>query len=814
MVTNGGVITGFPKRIIRLCGQVPFPALAAAVGLLFAVAGVAALDDYGVGADELVFRNDAIAAADYIMGDRDALPTDHNRFYGIAFELPLLLVERFLNLQDSRDIFLSRHLLIRLFFIVGGFFCGLLAYRMFGSRWAGLLAMLLFLLHPRLYAHSFYNSKDIPFLVMFVIALYLTHRAFRKDTVVAFALLGVVVGLAINVRPFALLLLPAALAMRGMDWRFASGPLYRRRILVTGGVFAAAVLLAIYVSHPYYWENPLRFIDGLRELSQHPTHTLNLFQGEFFRSYAVPPHYIPVWFGITAPPVALMLGGVGAAGVCWRGLRAPGRMLRQGELRFLFLLLGCFLLPVAAAIVLEANIYNGWRHMYFLWAPFCLLAVAGLRWLAGNVRVGGGKKRLNYLNPARRAAAYVLAGASLAGAVTAIVSLHPYQHIYFNFLVDRGTEESLREQFDMDYWGLSYRQGMEYLLERYPQLPLYIQGYSNIAKNSRILTEETRERLFFVNREDADFRMANDFVINQWKNRRYQGSSFAEVAHSELPGPVIYRIKAHNNTILTITAPGLADSSPAELAAAYRAKYEGIISNELVIDDLFDVYISSDGGTLYYARAGCATGDASPWFYLHIFPKDERDLPPDRRQYGFENLAFASKWQGGRMDDKCWVTAPPLPDYPIAHIRTGQSVQIGGALWQADVNLSVFKQFQEIEAGLGGLQPAVKGVFDLYLDGDRAVYYKDGCAAEDMEARFFLHTFPVDINSLPADRREYGFGNLGFEFSEYGARRGGKCLAAVALPGYEIARIRVGQYVPGEGEIWRAEFAAGDGGRP
>ena len=193
---------------------------------------------------------------------------------------------------------------------------------MFGSRWVALLAMLLFLLHPRLYAHSFFNSKDIPFTVMFIIGLYLTHQAFRRDTVGAFALLGIVAGLAVNMRPFALLLPAAVLAMRGLDWGFAFNPMRRKRVLVTGGVFAAAALLAVYVSQPYYWENPLRFFDSLPTLSQHPTVLEQLFQGRAILSDAVPPQYIPVWFGITAPPVALLLGAWGrwrfAGGVCAR----------------------------------------------------------------------------------------------------------------------------------------------------------------------------------------------------------------------------------------------------------------------------------------------------------------------------------------------------------------------------------------------------------------------------------------------------------------------------------------------------------------
>ena len=42
-------------------------------------------------------------------------------FYGTTFEMPLLIVERALGLQDdTRAILLSRHILTHLFFIAGG----------------------------------------------------------------------------------------------------------------------------------------------------------------------------------------------------------------------------------------------------------------------------------------------------------------------------------------------------------------------------------------------------------------------------------------------------------------------------------------------------------------------------------------------------------------------------------------------------------------------------------------------------------------------------------------------------------------------
>ena len=60
------------------------------------------------------------------------------------------------------------------------------------------------------------------------------------------------------------------------------------------------------------------------------------------------------------------------------------------DLRFGLLLAGCVALPVAAAILLDSNLYNGWRQLYFLYGPVCLLAAIGLSRLASLAGRAGG----------------------------------------------------------------------------------------------------------------------------------------------------------------------------------------------------------------------------------------------------------------------------------------------------------------------------------------------------------------------------------------------------------------------------------------
>ena len=783
----------FPFSRLALLRRVPFRAQAAAVCALFAIVGVAALDDYGMPWDEVTHRAMASANANYIAtGSTDLLYHSDYRYYGVAFDMSLLMLERALGLQDSRDIYLTRHLIMHLFFITGGFACGMIAYRTLGSRWVALLAMLMFLLHPRLYAHSFFNVKDVPFVVALLIALYLTHRAFRRDTLGAFLLCGIVVGLAINMRPFALMLMPMILAMRGLDlWQASRGE--RKHILASAGIFAGAALAITYIVHPYYWENPLRFIELIRELSQHPTHIGNLFMGDIYWSDALPWNYIPVWFAITAPPVTLPLGALGAWAVCWQGVSRPVAALRDREIRFRILLLGCVVLPVALVILLQSTIYNGWRQMYFLWGPFCLLAAVGLHRIA-NIRMDSGIWKIGARLPCwvrcgglRRALAYGVVGAGLITTLTAMAALHPHQQVYFNALVDTKTPGALAERYDMDYWHVAQRQSLEYLLALYPDDTLRVWPRQ---KNPQILPQSDRERILFsMSIYSADYLLHPIFD------------------HRNLPeDPAIHSVWAYGSGIAFIL-----DTGSDAYRDYHRAEYGDIEANgTLLARSDFDIYIHN--GALRYLKENCepllANANYRTKAFLHIFPADRADLLVDRREHGFENRDFYIFDQPiAFFDGKC-ILKQSLPNHLIARIRTGQLAK-GEMIWRADIDMAAHAAaqalYESIAAGDYG-QLVARADFDVYLRGSGLAYVKETCEAGDTDARFFLHIIPADPADLPADGRERGFENMDFLFADHGARAGDKCVATLDLPDYAIERIRTGQFVSGEGRLWGVEF--------
>ena len=104
----------------------------------------------------------------------------------------------------------------------------------------------------------------------------------------------------------------------------------------------------------------------------------------------------------------------------------------------------------------------------------------------------------------------------------------------------------------------------------------------------------------------------------------------------------------------------------------------------LLVAAAFQVYMQGDGKHLRYFRADCAAADVAPRFFLHLTPRDLADLPPHRREHGFDNLDFNFAKAGGKLWPGQCQAQIRLPDYPIAYLRTGQYAAEAGELWAGE----------------------------------------------------------------------------------------------------------------------------------
>ena len=752
---------------------------------LFLLAGLSVIDDYGVMMDEVIQRSNIASTVGYVTGKGfvgfDFPPSislddlveriPDLALYGSAFEAPLFLAGKIFGIEAERGVHLSRHLLTHLFFLCGGLFAYLLAYRLSGNRIIALAALTLFLAHPRLYAHSFFNSKDIPFVVMFIISLYLAHRAFRRDALTAFALLGVAVGALVNLRIMGVALVAAILAMRTFDLATARGIGERKRVLATTGAFILAAGLTVYALLPYLWGNPARgALTWWATLSNHPFVQYELFRGMVYRSVDFPAEYLATWFSITSPPFALLFGAVGIASVFARGAGSRAAAFRNTRLRFTLLIAGCVAAPALGVVLFDLSLHNGWRHMHFLWAPFSLLAALGLRWLISALRRA----------PRLRAAVYGATAAGVAATLVSMALIHPNQQVSFNFLADRTTPEHLRTQYRMDFLGHPVRQAFEWLLDERPSsvveasLAAPYAGHL-LAENASILPSTQRERISTVPGLDS-FAFS---ILDRAETR---------------PDLTERRIKVYNNTIVSI-----------ERKDHLRSDYEAWRRQDPIISRAYDVYQTE--GAIGLIMEPCAPAFLEKTtMRLRWTPVDEEKLPYWRRSKGFEVTRFPLSAYGALFDGKC-VASVPLPNHAIAQLDVGLEPEL---IVRAVAREAIRRAKEEGRL----LERAASGAaYDVYLVEGELAYINESCDPAETEQPFHLNVFPERVSDLPKERGEVGFERFHFEFYLTGALLPEGCAAFFALPPYPVAAIQTGQYDEYGGDLWFAEFWTNPGRR-
>ena len=236
----------------------------------------------------------------------------------------------------------------------------------------------------------------------------------------------------------------------------------------------------------------------------------------------------------------------------------------------------------------------------------------------------------------------------------------------------------------------------------------------------------------------------------------------------------------------------------------YRAGYAFAISESPVAHSDFDIYLKNN--VLSYIKDPCVSSDVAGRFILNVVPEDVGSLREHDRARGFDNMDFDFDLRGAMFDDICFATVE-LPEYRISSIETGQWDSSGeDKTWLTTFPFDLDSYRVEYEAVSSSGEPLIRSRFDVYLSGDMLFYVRESCLPSDISDRFFLHIVPLNVDYLPAERKEHGFDNLDFDFGVRGATFDGVCFAKVELPAYEISQIRTGQWIRGEGNVWEEEF--------
>ncbi len=482
--------------------------------------------DYGISWDEPEQRQTGIFCYDYAFKGAHNLFIEEFDNHGAGFEFLLAIIEKKLNLTDSRDIYLYRHIATHIFFLLSALSLYILAYRLFRNQFLACLGSIMIAFAPRLYAHSYFNSKDIPFLSMFIFSFTFYQLASEKNKPVLYFIVGMLCGFSTSIRVMGVML--AAIISLFMVMDIITDLIKKRNAagsVMNLLVFSAGFCLCLYAAWPALWNGPVHyFIESFRKMLHYHWDAYVLLNGKMIHSYELPLTYFPIWFLISNPVLWLFTGFTGLLFVTIEFFKRPWHFLQNTRERNFFLYLFCFSVPIFLVIVFHSVIYDDWRHLYFVYPPFVLMALYFIH------------KTLN----SKYAAIVKVACLIQVGFLGYfMIRNHPFQEVYFNRLVSHD-KEYLRGHYDLDYWGPCSAQALTYLLTKHPSDSIKVACDPAIERpmrvNIRLVQKRDRGRIQFTSPDEADY-FVTDFRLHP----------------GDYPYPNIeYSVSVLNSTILRI----------------------------------------------------------------------------------------------------------------------------------------------------------------------------------------------------------------------------------------------------------------------
>tara|TARA_B100000035_G_C20851419_1_gene487585 strand:+ start:16 stop:600 length:585 start_codon:yes stop_codon:yes gene_type:complete len=167
------------------------------------------------------------------------------------------------------------------------------------------------------------------------------------------------------------------------------------------------------------------------------------------------------------------------------------------------------LIPILAVITLNSTLYNGWRHMYFIYPGIIIITLVGVDLLIKNIR------NIYFLN-----FFLIVLMLSLLNISSWMIKNHPHQNVYFNKFAGK----KFSSRFELDYWGLTYRENLKFLLNYDTSRKIFLYNSSKMEMFYMLLclNEKERSRIEIVRSPNyADY-----WITNYYNDKNNYDESF------------------------------------------------------------------------------------------------------------------------------------------------------------------------------------------------------------------------------------------------------------------------------------------------
>ncbi|MCP4650991.1 MAG: glycosyltransferase family 39 protein [PVC group bacterium] len=437
----------------------------------------------------------------------------HDLVHGPAFEVFLFFLhDKIIDLSDSHNTILFRHLCTFILFFIGLIFFYLLGTYCFKNPWLSILGVIFLVLSPRIFAHAFYNSMDIPFLSFYIISMYTLFLFLEKKTIPYAILHAFTCAILIDIRTTGILI-PIYTSVIYIANIFPDRKNQKiiKQPIKSFLVYSTTLIALIIFFWPLLWKTPFL------SLTQAFTHTRSyqwewpvLYLGKQIKATQLPWHYSFVWILISTPLLYIAFFLVGFTRLFFLLIKTPREFLKNKKPELLIITWLC--VPLIGIIIIKPGSYDAWRHLFFIYPALLLISLYGLSYLYLKLAHVISKKHLIIA----RAALIFICIINMAIIMNFMRQNHPHQNVYFNGLMGHNMNAA-KGNFELDYWGLSYRQALEFILnnDQRPNIKIYAANLPG-KDTAKILPISQRKKITYVDNEHtADYLITN----YRWQKR-------------------------------------------------------------------------------------------------------------------------------------------------------------------------------------------------------------------------------------------------------------------------------------------------------
>jgi len=238
---------------------------------------------------------------------------------------------------------------------------------------------------------------------------------------------------------------------------------HRSYFLPVSFMYTGIAMVTVYLSWPSMWGNPiLGFLKSFLTVSDFSWGGETLFWGTLLKASNLPKIYIPTLISLqfTLPTIILFLIGLIVVIFLYS--------YNKEQKTLIVILAAWFTLPLLSTFIVKPATYDNFRHYFFLTPPIFVFAGFGLKYLLSLV-------------PNYPISIFLIILILLPG-IHSLITLHPYQYIYYNELVG-GVSGAFRK-FEMDYWATSYRECTLFINQKASENDsILVFGPAHIVKN-------------------------------------------------------------------------------------------------------------------------------------------------------------------------------------------------------------------------------------------------------------------------------------------------------------------------------------------